>query len=692
MPRQIHLLLVEDSDDDAELLLLELKRGGFDTRFTRVDNREDMRAALQNDHWDIIISDYSMPNFDGIAALHEVKEIGLDVPFLIVSANIGEEVAVMAMKAGAHDYIMKGNLKRLIPAIERELKESEVRRIHKLAEEQMRKLSSAIEQSADSVIITDPEGSIEYVNPAFEKITGYDRNEVLGKTTAILRSGNHDNAFYRQMWTDILDGQSFHEVFVNRRKDGSLYYEQKTITPLKDDRGDISFFISTGKDITEQMDTRKRLHYVTSHDVLTGLPNRSLYIDRLTQAISRARWNNRVVAVLFLDLDRFKHINETLGYDAGDYFLKVVADRLSHCVRDGDTVARLGDDEFAIILEDLNHENDIPQQVNKIFQSMEEPLEFDGHELFITLSIGVSLYPNDGEDATTLIQCADISIHRAKEGGTSNYQFYSNDLSSKTVDTLMMESDLRRALERNEFILHYQPQLSLESGDITGVEALIRWQHPELGLIPPVKFIPLLEETGMIVDAGEWVLREACRQCAVWLKEYNERIRMSVNISAVQFGNIELIDTVRNVLNETGLPASLLEMEITESTVMHSPQNAISILQEFNNMGIRLSIDDFGTGYSSLSYLSRFPLTTLKIDRSFVSQMLEQRQHAAIVTSIISLAHNLDLNVIAEGVEQDEQRQFLLEHHCNEMQGFLFSPPVSAENLTVMLKEYRKTA
>ena len=598
----------------------------------------------------------------------------------------------MAMKAGAHDYIMKGNLKRLIPAIERELKESEVRRIHKLAEEQMRKLSSAIEQSADSVIITDPEGSIEYVNPAFEKITGYDRNEVLGKTTAILRSGNHDNAFYRQMWTDILDGQSFHEVFVNRRKDGSLYYEQKTITPLKDDRGDISFFISTGKDITEQMDTRKRLHYVTSHDVLTGLPNRSLYIDRLTQAISRARWNNRVVAVLFLDLDRFKHINETLGYDAGDYFLKVVADRLSHCVRDGDTVARLGDDEFAIILEDLNHENDIPQQVNKIFQSMEEPLEFDGHELFITLSIGVSLYPNDGEDATTLIQCADISIHRAKEGGTSNYQFYSNDLSSKTVDTLMMESDLRRALERNEFILHYQPQLSLESGDITGVEALIRWQHPELGLIPPVKFIPLLEETGMIVDAGEWVLREACRQCAVWLKEYNERIRMSVNISAVQFGNIELIDTVRNVLNETGLPASLLEMEITESTVMHSPQNAISILQEFNNMGIRLSIDDFGTGYSSLSYLSRFPLTTLKIDRSFVSQMLEQRQHAAIVTSIISLAHNLDLNVIAEGVEQDEQRQFLLEHHCNEMQGFLFSPPVSAENLTVMLKEYRKTA
>lgn len=692
MPRKINLLMVEDSDDDAALLLLELQRGGFATSYLRVDNREDMRSALQKDGWDIVISDYSMPNFDGIAALHEVKETGLDVPFLIVSANIGEEVAVMAMKAGAHDYIMKGNLKRLIPAIERELKEAEVRRTHKLAEEQMRKLSSAIEQSADSVIITDPDGLIEYVNPAFEKITGYDREEVQGKTTALLRSGKHDAAFYRQLWAEILDGRSFHEVFVNRKKDGSLYYEQKTITPLKDDDGEISFFISTGKDITEQMDTRKRLHYVSSHDVLTGLPNRSLYIDRLTQSISRARWNNRVVAVLFLDLDRFKHINETLGYDAGDHFLKVVADRLSHCVRDGDTVARLGDDEFAIILEDLHHENDIPQQVNKIFQSMEEPLEFDGHELFITLSIGVSLYPNDGEDATTLIQCADISIHRAKEGGTSNYQFYSNDLSSKTVDVLMMESDLRRALERKEFVLHYQPQLSLETGKIIGVEALIRWQHPELGLVPPAKFISMLEETGMIVDAGEWILREACRQAAVWLKEYDERIRMSVNISAVQFGSIKLIDTVRNALSETGLPAALLEMEITESTVMHNPHNAITMLQEFNSMGIRLSIDDFGTGYSSLSYLSRFPLNTLKIDRSFVSQMLEQQQHAAIVTSIISLAHNLDLNVIAEGVETEAQREFLKEHKCNEMQGFLFSQPVSADDLTVMLKEYRKIA
>ena len=692
MTKHINLLLIEDSDDDAALLLLELKRGGFSVSHQRVDNREDLSHALAAQTWDIVISDYSMPHFDGIAALHEVNTAELDIPFIIVSANIGEEIAVMAMKAGAHDYIMKGNLKRLLPAIERELKEVAVRRTHKLAQQQMQKLSSAIDQSADSVIITDRYGYIEYVNPAFEKVTGYATDEVIGKSTSILRSGQHDDAFYQNLWEEIEAGKSFHEVFINRRKDGSLYYEQKTISPLLDDNNDITFFISTGKDVTEQINTRKRLAYVTNHDVLTGLPNRSLYIDRLTQSISRARWNNRVVAVLFLDLDRFKHINETLGYDAGDYFLKVVARRLGKCVRDGDTVARLGDDEFAIILEDLKHENDIPFIVKKIFEAMEQPLKFNGHELFITLSIGVSMYPNDGDDASTLIQCADISIHRAKEGGTRNYQFYSNDLSYKTVDSLIMESDLRRAVEREEFVLHYQPQISLDSDAILGVEALIRWQHPELGLIPPIKFIPLLEETGMIVEVGKWVLQESCRQGTEWIQSGIANLRVSVNLSAVQFANDELTDTVREVLEISAFPANRLELEITESTVMQNPDEAINVLKEFHTMGVRTSIDDFGTGYSSLSYLTHFPLNTLKVDRSFVSNMSESKQHAAIVISIVNLAHNLGLNVIAEGVEKDEEKRFLQECNCNEMQGYLFSPPVDSEELTAMLKKYRKTA
>lgn len=689
MPKPISVLIVEDSDNDTELLLRELRKGGFDPEYRRVETARDMEEALHTCRWNIIISDYSMPHFDGIAALKLVKRLDVDIPFIIVSANIGEEIAVMAMKAGAHDYIMKGNLARLVPAIERELKEAMIRQSHRDAEKQMYKLSSAVEQTADAVMIADADGIIEYVNAAFSDITGFSKQEVIGKSTRILKSGRHDDEFYVQLWKKLMEGQTFQDVFINRRKDGSLYYEEKSITPLKDDEGKVAHFISTGKDITEQMKTRERLQHLSNHDGLTGLPNRSLFMDRLGQAISRARWNGRVIAVLFIDIDRFKNINETLGFDYGDTVLQTVAERLNQSVRDGDTVARLGDDEFAVVLEDIYQKEDIPVVVEKIIKSLSQVHVLKDHELFVTSSMGISLYPNDGSDGQTLIQNADVAIHHAKESGSNHYRFYESAMNTQSLYRLNMESSLRKALEREEFVLHYQPQINLKSGKIIGFEALLRWHHPSLGMVSPVEFIPLLEETGMINPVGRWILRTACLVGREWNELGLGDIKISVNISPLQFENSDISSIVAEVLSETGLDAQHLEIELTESAIMRSPKKTIAVLSTLNDMGVTLAIDDFGTGYSSLSYLQKFPIDVLKIDRSFVKDVSKNNGDASIVSAIISMAHSLKLSVIAEGVETVQQLSFLQERNCEMVQGFLFSKAVPYENSISMLEAGR---
>lgn len=689
MPKPISILIVEDSDNDTELLLRELRKGGFDPEYRRVETARDMEEALRTCDWDIIVSDYSMPHFDGIAALKLVKRLCIDIPFIIVSANIGEEIAVMAMKAGAHDYIMKGNLARLVPAIERELKEAMIRQSHRNAEKQMHKLSSAVEQTADAVMIADAEGIIEYVNAAFTEITGFSKQEVIGKSTRILKSGRHHDEFYVQLWKTLTEGQTFQDVFINRRKDGSLYYEEKSITPLKDEDGKVAHYIATGKDITEQMKTRERLQHLSNHDGLTGLPNRSLFMDRLGQAISRARWNGRVIAVLFIDIDRFKNINETLGFDYGDTVLQTVAERLNQSVRDGDTVARLGDDEFAVVLEDIYQKEDIPVVVEKIIKSLSQVHVLKDHELFVTSSIGISLYPNDGSDGQTLIQNADVAIHHAKESGSNHYRFYESAMNTQSLYRLNMESSLRKALEREEFVLHYQPQINIKSGKIIGFEALLRWHHPSLGMVSPVEFIPLLEETGMINPVGRWILRTACQAGREWNELGLGDIKISVNISPLQFENSDISSIVAEVLSETSLEAKYLEIELTESAIMRSPQKTIEVLSTLNDMGVTLAIDDFGTGYSSLSYLQKFPIDVLKIDRSFVKDVSKNNGDASIVSAIISMAHSLKLSVIAEGVETVRQLSFLQERDCEMVQGFLFSKAVPFENSLSMLEAGR---
>ena len=554
-------------------------------------------------------------------------------------------------------------------------------------EAQMHKLSSAIEQAADAVTITDRNGVIEYVNPAFAHMTGYTQAEVIGQKPRLVKSGKQGAAFYDKLWQTILAGQVFSEVFINRHKNGSLYYEEKTITPLKDSDGRVTHFVATGKDVTERMQTQERLQYMAEHDALTELPNRVLLLDRLKQALARARWHERIVALLFVDLDRFKTINDTLGHETGDLLLQQLATRFSNSVRAGDTVARFGGDEFVILLDDVASENDIRSIALKVLGALTPAFEIDDQRLYITASIGISLYPNDGEDSSTLLKHADIAMYRAKELGKNTYQFYSADMSARAFERLTLESSLRHALERSELRLHYQPVFDVASGGIVGVEALLRWQHPDFGLVLPNDFIPLLEETGLIVPAGEWVLDTACAQLRAWHLAGWPQLRMAINLSPRQFqAEGELTSTLERNLKALGCNPHLVELEITEGLLLQHATGTLAMLDRMQTMGVRLAIDDFGTGYSSLSYLRRFPIDTLKIDRSFVHDIPGDEDDSAITAAIIVLAQSLKLDVIAEGVETEAQRDFLRARGCHLMQGLLFSRPLPAEEITPLLE------
>lgn len=556
---------------------------------------------------------------------------------------------------------------------------------HRESELQMRKMSSALEQSADMIVITDNQGVVEYINPAVETITGYSFKEVVGGTFNIVKSGKQSDDFYKNLWTTILAGEVFRDVLINKKKNGDLYYEEKTITPIKNNQGQIINFVGTGRDITSRMENEERLSFMAHHDALTELPNRILFMDRLSQSLAHATRYAKRVAVLFVDLDRFKNINDTLGHDVGDKILIQLASRLRKNIRRGDTVARLGGDEFAILLNDIETEQVVSQLTKMVLLALEQPLEVEGREFFVTASIGISLFPNDGSESGTLLRNADIAMYKAKDMGKNNYQFYSADMSARAFQRLTMENSLRRALEREEFILFYQPQFNLKTNKISGVEALLRWQHPDLGMVMPNDFIPLLEETGLINQVGDWIVGEACRQMKVWSASGFSDLMMSVNISGRQFHDKGFIGKIEACISASGVSPNMIEMEITESVLMENQERTVTALELLEKMGFRIAIDDFGTGYSSFGYLRRFRVDTLKVDQSFIHDVIENADDAAITSAIIAMAHSLKLNVIAEGVETQQQLAFLRKHDCDCVQGYLLSRPLPADELTKLL-------
>jgi len=555
----------------------------------------------------------------------------------------------------------------------------------------LRKLSSAVEQTADSVVITNREGVIEYVNPAFVVTTGFSAEAAIGKTPRLVKSGRHSPAFYEQLWSTILNGEVFRAVLTNRRQDGEIYYEEKTITPLRNANGEITHFVSTGKNVTARIRAEERLDYLAYYDSLTALPNRNLFHDRLTHALDQARPQHHLTAVVFLDLDNFRSINESLGHEAGDAVLQGVAARLQACAGPENSVARMGNDEFAILLEDIGDAERAGQQAQRLIEAFAEPFYLvDDHDVdvFVSMHLGIAIAPLDGDEADRLWKNADTALHHAKSLGRNRFHFYSADMTDRIRERMALRTELVRALERHEFRLHYQPIVALHNSAIVGVEALLRWQHPERGLVGPDTFIPVLEESGLILRVGEWVLGEVCRQAQVWHRRGSPPLRVAVNVSVHQFVAPEFIRSVGClgcVLGGQGQCNGITEFEITESVFMHDDPVILGTLRTLRRKGIRLSIDDFGTGYSSLSYLTRFEVDTVKIDRSFVRDMLANRQAAALVEAIIAMAHALNLTVVAEGVETEPERDYLLSLGCDLMQGYVFSPAVPPEVLAELL-------
>ncbi|MEW6646872.1 MAG: PAS domain S-box protein [Pseudomonadota bacterium] len=559
-------------------------------------------------------------------------------------------------------------------------------------EENMRLAAKVFDNSVEGILVTDAGGHILRVNHAFTAITGYAEEEILGKTPAVLKSGRHGEDFYQTMWARLRAEGKWQGEIWNRRKNGEVYPEWLSINLLPDASGQASHYVAIFSDITEKKEAEQRIYHLAYYDPLTELPNRTMFHGRLLQAMAEAKRSRRMVALLYIDLDRFKNINDTLGHFIGDELLKEAARRLEGSVRECDTVARLGGDEFVIMLTDLTHETEIAHIAQKVLTAMGGPFQLLGHEVFVTTSAGISVYPQDAQSLDDMIKYADTAMYHAKEAGRNNYQFYRSEMNASAFERLVMENSLRRALEREEFELYFQPQNALNDGRIIGVEVLLRWRHPDLGMVMPSQFIPVLEETGMIVQVGEWVLRAACQQITRWQQAGFAPLRVAVNLSPRQFCQSSLLQTVRAAVAESGADPAWLELEITESSLMGNAEAGAAMLRQLKALGISLSVDDFGTGYSSLSYLKRFPIDTLKIDQSFVRDVTTDTDDAAIAGTIIAMGHSLNLHVLAEGVETMEQLQFLRAHGCDQVQGFLFSKPLPAVEVELLLREGRRLA
>jgi diguanylate cyclase (GGDEF)-like protein/PAS domain S-box-containing protein len=556
----------------------------------------------------------------------------------------------------------------------------------KEAEEKLRLSATVIEHIADGVVVLDAEGTIVAVNPAFTQITGYTEAEAMGRDRTLTRSGRHEQSFYEEMWQEQMDKGFWRGELWSVRKNGEMYLEFLTVSAVRDTRGRATHYVGVFSDITKAKESQEKLDHLAHHDPLTALPNRLLFHDRLQHALLRAARDGEQLALLFIDLDRFKNVNDTLGHHIGDELLKQVAKALQDRLREGDTLARLGGDEFIVLLENIENQYGASQVAEKLVQMFEEPFMVAGHELFVTCSVGISLFPDDAADLNMLIRNADVAMYQAKARGRNGFSFYAPSMTGEGVERLRLETFLRRSIEKEEIFLNYQPQVEIDTGRLVGVEALVRWNHPELGLIPPIRFIPLAEDTGFINQLGKWVLHEACRQMVRWQDAGLHVPKIAVNLSAKQFERGSIVNMVADILRDTGLEPQRLQLEVTESVIMNTG-DAMVFINDLHSIGVALAIDDFGTGYSSLAYLKQLPVQTLKIDRSFIKDISTDVNDEAIAIAIIQLGKSMNLSVIAEGVETEEQAAFLLRHGCNLAQGYFYSRPVLADDMLVRWKK-----
>jgi len=691
MPRTI--LLVRDDAAKAAIvqeLLAKLGDGPFAVEWVRscaaAVNRLNDRAK---DPIAAVLVDLLLPDGLDFEALDQLFRASPHSPVLVLCSADREEVAKQAVQYGAQDYILDNRLdsyslsKALRNMLERAAN-AEALFIEK------ERAEITLNSIGDAVISTDAACNVTYLNQVAEAMTGWSCPEARGRPFVdvfrIINSSNPGpapNPMIAAMQQNRAVGVAAGSVLV--RRDGIEFGIEDSASPIHDRRGRVTGAVIVFRDVTQARALSLRMSHLAHHDYLTDLPNRLLLNDRLTQAMAAARRQKDQLAVLFVDVDRLKHVNDSLGHTIGDQLLQSVAWRLVANVRGSDTVSRQGGDEFVILLSTVARAQDAALSANKILSALNKPHRLGEHDLQITVSIGIGVYPDDGTDADTLVKNADIAMLNAKENGRNNYQFFRPDMNEHAMERQSVESGLRHALERREFVLHYQPKMDLESEAITGAEALIRWQRPGQEIVLPEKFIPIAEQCGYIVPIGRWVLREACRQTKRWLEADLTTIPVAINISAVELRSKDFVQSVRAILQETGMDVRYLEFELTETAMMQDPKSTIAVLHALKDMGVRLTLDDFGTGYSSLSYLKRFPIDALKIDRSFVSGLCANASDANIVNAVISMGKSFGLKVIAEGVETREQFLKLRAKQCSEGQGYYFKEPVAANEFAKLL-------
>ena len=637
-----------------------------------------------------VILNLEIPDHHGIGTFEKLFAAAPDIPLLILSGTETESIARQALERGAQDYILKNHLDEFrLHRVVRDMIERKAG--EDVAFRQQQRAEVTLSCTGDAVLTSDTSGQVTELNPAAETLTGWTSEEAIGRKLGdvfqIIDSVTRQPV--QDLLVTVANPESSVLVLANRlliRRDGSEVAIEDSAAHTRDRHGNMSGAVIVFHDVSAARAKTLELSHRAQHDFLTDLPNRVLLNDRITQAISFAARYSKQLAVMFVDLDYFKKINDAFGHAIGDKLLQSVATRLVSCVRRSDTVSRLGGDEFAILLSQVERSEDAVFIAKKILSALAEPYVIDQKHLDINASIGVSTYPGDGQDAETLIQKADTAMYDAKKLGRNSYQFFKADMQARVLERQRLESGLRSALGRDELKLNYQPKIDLKTGEITGVEALLRWHHPDRGLIPPSQFIPIAEESGLIVPIGQWVLLEACRQARAWLDAGLPPVRVAVNVSALQFMTKDFLSCVRAVLISTGVDPHNLELELTETVLMQDPESAVDKLHALKAIGVQLAVDDFGIGYSSFSYLRRFPLDALKVDRTFIKDISADAGAATIVTAMINIGTSLNHRVIAEGVETREQLHFLQKQGCTEGQGYFFCHPVIAEKVAQFLE------